>query len=300
MTFQQLQYVLEVYRAGSVSQAAKNLFVGQSSVSLSISNLEKELGYPVFIRSTSGVVLTPRGQEVIEQAARICESYQIITGPEKKDRTRINIGIGNIDVGRKAALRLLDEHKDRTDISFNFGDISRKPQIQQLVLFELDMCLRFAFSQRMHKLEVQLREKQLQWMELGEFPAAIHLGPGHRLYDVQRIDLSMLENDWFIDTAKLSMANNPLVNSVLTVPPERVIPVSDPLLRSQMIKEGFGYTVRAVTPHKPDDLRRIPLENFKMKLLAIYNPARPMRPEVAQYIGLLKEELASKENLIEP
>ena len=62
MTFQQLQYVLEVYRAGSVSQAAKNLFVGQSSVSLSISNLEKELGYPVFIRSTSGVVLTPRGR----------------------------------------------------------------------------------------------------------------------------------------------------------------------------------------------------------------------------------------------
>ena len=65
MTIQQLQYVLEVYRAGSVSQAAKNLFVGQSSVSVSITNLEKELGYPIFTRSKNGVALTPQGRDVV-------------------------------------------------------------------------------------------------------------------------------------------------------------------------------------------------------------------------------------------
>ena len=58
MTFQQLQYLLEVSRTGSISGAAKNLFLAQSSVSASISNLEEELGFPIFIRSKKGVIPT--------------------------------------------------------------------------------------------------------------------------------------------------------------------------------------------------------------------------------------------------
>ena len=298
MTFQQMQYVLEVYRTGSISGAAKKLFVGQSSVSLSISSLEKELGYPVFIRVKNGVVPTPRGREVVNQAARICESYRISTCPEQTGPTRICISGGNLECARNAALRLMEENKDRSDVVFQFTDSSRIPQIQQVALFETDLCLRFVFVQQMYKLEAQLLDKELRWMELGEFPAAIYLGPGHRLYSVKDVDVALLENDWFIDTAKKSMSTSAIVNSVVTVQPNRVLAVSDPELRTQMLERGIGYTVRPVTPHSPDRLRWIPLENFQMKLLAIYNPARPMRPEVARYLGLLKEELASKGNTI--
>lgn len=299
MTFQQMQYVLEVYRAGSVSQAAKKLFVGQSSVSLSISSLEKELGYPVFVRAKNGVVPTPRGREVINQAARICESYRIITGPEQTGCTRIRIiSGGSLECTRNAALRLMEESKDRSDVVFQFTDSSRTSQIQQIALFEADLCLRFVFAQQMHKLEAQLLDKELEWMELGEFPTAIHLGPGHRLHSVEDVDVAMLGNDWFIDTAKKSMATSPIVNSVVTVQPDRVLAVSDTVLRRQLLERGFGYMVSAVTPHAPDNLRRIPLENFRLKWLAIYNPARPMRPEVARYLGLLKEELTSKGNVM--
>ena len=297
MTFQQMQYVLEVYRAGSISRAAKKLFVGQSSVSLSISSVEKELGYPVFVRGKNGVIPTTRGREVITQAARICESYRIITGPEQKGSTKIWIINGGTSYcARNAALRLMEENRDRSDVVFQFTDSSRIPQIQHVALFEADLCLRFVFSQQMHKLEAQLQDKELQWMELGEFPVAIHLGPGHRLYDVEHIEASMLEDDWFIDTAKKSMACNPIVNSVVTVQPDRVLAVSDAVFRAQMLEQGIGYMVRPIMPHAPDRLRRIPLENFRVKLLAIYNPVRPMRPEVSRYLGLLKEELSSKEN----
>lgn len=43
MTFQQLQYFLEVHRIGSVTKAAKNLFVSYPSVSVAIANIEKDL-----------------------------------------------------------------------------------------------------------------------------------------------------------------------------------------------------------------------------------------------------------------
>lgn len=294
MTFQQMQYVLEVYRAGSVSGAAKKLFVGQSSVSLSISSLEKELGYPVFHRLKNGVVPTPRGREVINQAARICESYRIITGPEKIGPTKICISGGSIECCRKAAMQLVEENADRTDVYFQFADTGRLPSLQQVALFEVDLLLKFAFTQQMNILEAQFREKELKWIELAEYPLAIHLGPGHRLHDVENIDVSMLENDYLIDTHRKAMATSAIVNSVIPVRSDRVLAVEDPHLRTRLLENGLGYTVQPVMPHETDSLRRIILGNLSTKLLAIYNPARPMRPEVARYLELLRKEIDTK------
>lgn len=294
MTIQQLQYVLEVHRAGSVSQAAKNLFVGQSSVSVSITNLEKELGYPIFIRGKSGVTTTPQGMEVIEHAARICESCHAIANPKREGCTQICIGTGGFECGRKAALRLLQENAGRRDVAFSFLQAGQTQQIQKISLFELDMSLCFVFTPRLHHLEGRLRAKGLQWQVIAEYPAAIHLGPGHRFYDLEQVEPSMLEGDWLIDTATKSMATSPYLNTFLRISPDRVLAISNPLLRRQLLAEGMGYSVNPITPHDPDDIRRIPLENVRLTLLAMYNPIRPMRPEVARYIGILKEELASK------
>ena len=46
MTIQQLQYVLEISRTGSVSKAAKTLYLSQPNLSNAIKNLENELGIP--------------------------------------------------------------------------------------------------------------------------------------------------------------------------------------------------------------------------------------------------------------
>ena len=297
MTIQQLQYVLEVYRAGSVSQAARNLFVGQSSVSVSITNLEKELGYPIFIRSKNGVSVTPQGLEVVEHAARICESCNAITNPKKQGCIQIRMASGKFEAGKRAAVRLLRENKDRRDVAFSFEQASQSEQIRRLSLFELDMSLCFVFSSRLLNLEGRLRAKGLQWQVLAEFPAAIVLGPKHPMYHAKTVELSMLEDDWLIDTASKSMANSPLLNSIMPVSPDRILAIANPDLRSELLREGLGYSVNAVTSHTPTDLRRIPLENNRFKLLTIYNPIRPMRPEVARYLELLQEELTSMENL---
>jgi len=293
MTIQQFQYILEVYRAGSVSQAAKNLFVGQSSVSLSITNLEKELGYPIFHRSKNGVTPTRRGMEVIEHAARICESCRIISAPSRSDCAQLRIGVGGFEVARRAVSRLLAENRDRRDLAFSFLQMSQSEQIRQLSLFELDMSLCFVFAPRIRQLEARLRAKGLQWQELTKFPAAIQLGPGHRLYHAEHVEVAMLEEDWLIDTASKSMANSPYFNTMIQVSPDRVLTVSNPQLRAQLLREGLGYCIGPAAPHTPDDLRRIPLENVQLKLLALFNPLRPMRPEVQRYLELLREELAN-------
>ena len=61
MTVQQLQYALAVYRAGSISGAAANLYIAQPNLSGIIRSLEEELGYPIFVRTSRGVQPTERG-----------------------------------------------------------------------------------------------------------------------------------------------------------------------------------------------------------------------------------------------
>ena len=65
MTLDQINYVLEIERTGSINKAAANLFITQSAQSLAIPNLERELGQPIFVRSSRGVFPTPYGKSFI-------------------------------------------------------------------------------------------------------------------------------------------------------------------------------------------------------------------------------------------
>ena len=78
MTIQQCRYTLEIAKTGSFSEAAKQLFVAQSSLSVSIKALEGELGIKIFERSTNGVYLTDEGAEFVKYATKLVENDDFI------------------------------------------------------------------------------------------------------------------------------------------------------------------------------------------------------------------------------
>ena len=68
------QYALQVYKKGSFSKAAKELYISQPSLSAAIARLEKELGFRIFDRSTVPCSLTAEGRIYIESLEEILES----------------------------------------------------------------------------------------------------------------------------------------------------------------------------------------------------------------------------------
>ena len=78
MTIQQCRYVLEIAECGSFSQAAKQLFVAQSSLSFGVKSLENELGICIFERAGNGVYLTDAGAEFVKYARQICKDSELI------------------------------------------------------------------------------------------------------------------------------------------------------------------------------------------------------------------------------
>lgn len=74
MTLTELRYVLAVVRQRHFGRAAEASHVAQPTLSVAIKKLEEELGVMLFERGGGGeVTVTPAGERVAEQAARIFE-----------------------------------------------------------------------------------------------------------------------------------------------------------------------------------------------------------------------------------
>lgn len=78
MNLRQLTYVVEISRCGSISGAAKKLFLAQSSISASIKELEDELGIEIFKRNNRGVIFTRAGKEFLSYATSLLEHKEHI------------------------------------------------------------------------------------------------------------------------------------------------------------------------------------------------------------------------------
>ena len=77
MNIQQLRYVVAIANSGTFREAAEKMYVSQPSLSISVRDLEKELGFKIFRRTSSGTFLTRRGMEFYEKAQELVKGFDI-------------------------------------------------------------------------------------------------------------------------------------------------------------------------------------------------------------------------------
>ena len=78
MTLKQLEYVVKVAECGTVSGAAKALFVAQPSLSAAIQELESEMHLTLFHRTNKGVIVTKEGEVFLSYARQILEQTALL------------------------------------------------------------------------------------------------------------------------------------------------------------------------------------------------------------------------------
>ena len=78
MRVQQLKYILKVAEVGSITEAAKLLFISQPSLSNSIKETEKEAGITIFLRSRTGITLTKDGAEFLGYARQVIQQMELL------------------------------------------------------------------------------------------------------------------------------------------------------------------------------------------------------------------------------
>ncbi|MBC2727190.1 LysR family transcriptional regulator [Desulfosporosinus sp.] len=80
MRIEQFKQIVQIHEQQSISKAASDLFISQPSLSISVNNLEEELGLKIFDRSNAGVIATEQGKEILRLAENILDLSDKMTG----------------------------------------------------------------------------------------------------------------------------------------------------------------------------------------------------------------------------
>lgn len=78
MTLQQLKYVVTVADKGTISSAAKDLFISQPSLTNAIKELEEEMQITIFNRTNKGIVISNEGNEFLAYARQVLEQFNLL------------------------------------------------------------------------------------------------------------------------------------------------------------------------------------------------------------------------------
>ena len=193
MTLQQLKYVTEVADRGSITEAAKSLFIAQPSLSAAIHELEEEIGVTLFLRSNRGVLITPEGAEflgyarqVVQQAALIEEKYIA----RQAVRQRFSVSTQHYSFTSSAFVELVRAHSDQ---AYEF--ILREGKTYDTIMdvrnlrSEMGVIYMSAFNEAV--ISKTLREANLAFSEL--FAARPHIFVGRNNPLSGRMSVSMAD-----------------------------------------------------------------------------------------------------------
>lgn len=146
MTLKQLKAFLVLARTLSYANAAQELCISQSALSLSIKSLEEELGGKLFKRNTRKVEITLEGKSLVPLAKKLMANWEDME-KDVKQRFQLNRGVLNIASMPFITHAMLPEviHrflKDHPNLSFSIHDIPNEKIIENIQegIFELGIC----------------------------------------------------------------------------------------------------------------------------------------------------------------
>lgn len=121
MTIQQLIYVIEIEKQGSINAAANSLYTSQPTISIAIKEIEEEIGYRIFSRTNKGIILTSQGAEFIHHAKKVLYEYdtlnEICLQKTRQCEIKFRVSSQHYAFLNEAFIRFLNMHKHN---SYNF------------------------------------------------------------------------------------------------------------------------------------------------------------------------------------
>ncbi len=117
-SLQGLRVFSYVASMGSVAEAAEALDLSQPAVSLQISNLEKQCGFPLFERSGRRNVLTTRGQDFYQKILPVLEQLEqiILDSKDVDSAKRPKLFVGSVEgIGEYWLLKRFNDFVEKHD-----------------------------------------------------------------------------------------------------------------------------------------------------------------------------------------
>lgn len=202
MTFQQLIYLVEISKQGTISKAAKSLFVSQPCISKAIKELEENLNIEIFVRKDNKrLQFTPEGMELLVAAREILEQVdQIQRKPIYSDKNkpmRLMVSSQHYAFVVKAFIAMLKKHKNSI-YEFLLREKKTRQVIEDVYLQQSQLGIIFISNSTKNFMRKFLDSKNIEFNSLCKVGFHAFIRKGHPLGKKDYITLEDLANYPFI------------------------------------------------------------------------------------------------------
>lgn len=244
MTIQQCKYVLKVLECGSFNEAAKQLFVAQSSLSVSVKTLEQELNIKIFERSLGGVYLTEEGTEFVRYARQFVELNDFVTGRYKADPSckHLYLATQHYDFVADIFSQLVNETTDQ-QYRFSLREMKTYDVIHETENAYCDIGIIAIKSCDTGVMERYLSKKGLVFTPFIKAMPHVFVHKGHPLSQYQRITLSQLREYPSLSYEQGEHSTSFFTEELIGISGDRQVEISDRASLMNVLLATDCYTI---------------------------------------------------------
>ena len=305
MTIQQLRTAIEAARTGSITRAAKNLYLSQPNASSVLRTLEQELGYEIFSRTNSGIVPTEAGLQFLEHAKIILAQMQELYAIREQARVcRLRLGVQSYSPAVEAFIRLVQEYRNCPSAEFKCINISADGGIRALADLELDVVAALIAPCMLPAAEQDAQNQNLELHFLHQIPASLNLCRGHPLLEklppkAETFDYRLLEAYPYVEYQKLPTRTDgyTTISTADQVRCRYRIIVDERDTCCRIVGTTDAFSIGCCLPQAVREryqLECVPIPEQSMRLYCITRRGGKQNAEISRYLQLLQEELGDE------
>ncbi len=300
MNFQKLKYAVVVADSGSFREAARRLFMAQSSLSTAIRELEEEYDIQIFERTKRGIFITEEGSEFLSYARDVLSQVSVMESRY-------------LDANQKKLFSISSQHYDFVSETFAILVAEDEAQAHHYRLLETSTTevmehVKNAYSEigvlyineyNQKVIKQYLNHNELQYTEIGAFQPHVFVGTQHPLADrdsLTQADLLAYPSVTFEQTQGSSAQLTEEALDLGEGSTQSTIYVSDRatsinvLVKTDAVLVGTGI----LTSTFRDLMRTIPIEDAGANhIIYIQNKYRKLSAEAEKFIDVLNKQIAN-------
>ncbi|MER2149663.1 MAG: LysR family transcriptional regulator [Ruminococcus sp.] len=296
MTIQQLKYIITVAETGSITEAAKKLYISQPSLSNAIKDIEKETKLTVFHRSRQGIALTKEGLEFLGYARSVVQQMELLENrfvSNEPAKLRFGVSTQHYTFTSNAFVEMVERFgQERYEFILNE---TQTIQIMEDVKNRFsDLGILFISNGNKAIIRKELEDRRLQFFELFTAKPHVFLSADHPLAERKSVTLSQLRDYPRLNFIQGSYESSYFSEELFSdVESDRIIRVSD---RGAIVNLMIGmnaYTISSgIFPRylQGDAIVSVPLsEKEEIHIGYIINEHQELSPLAEDYIHALRQ-----------
>ena len=196
MTLTQLRYVITVANSGSMSEAARKLFIAQPSLSAAVKELEAELSMELFRRTNRGISVTPEGEEFIGYARQIVEQYELVESKYIDKTTmkkKFSVSMQHYTFAVNAFMEMVKQF-GMDEYEFAVRESRTYDVMEDVSNFKSEIGILYVNDFNRKVLEKIFHEKELEFHEILNCHIYVYLSKKHPLAKYKLITLQELQD----------------------------------------------------------------------------------------------------------